>query len=116
MPIINPHIRVIEKFLTHFRPVFSKKQMSVFREFIYAIFADYKRLSLASIANNTNINYQKLQYFFSESDWSMQELNNIRLRLIQNQRTTKGNNRGVLAIDDTACPKPHAKNTQGAQL
>lgn len=64
MPKINPHIRFIDKFLSRFQPVFSKKQMSVFREFIYAMFADYKRLSLSSLASNTGITYQKLQYFF----------------------------------------------------
>ena len=116
MPIINPHIRFIERFLSHFRPAFTKSQMSVFREFIYAMFADYKRLSLATIANNAHINYQKLQYFFSESKWDTRELNDIRLRLIQNQRTTRATPKGVLAVDDTACPKPYALNTEGARV
>jgi hypothetical protein len=116
MPIINPRIRFIEKFLTHFQSVFSKKQMFAFREFIYALFSDYKRLSLAAIANNTEINYQRLQYFFSESNWSIKELNDIRLRLIQRQRTTQANKQGVLALDDTACAKPYAQNTAGAKF
>ncbi len=116
MPIINPRIRFIEKFLFHFKSHFSKIQMEVFREFIYAMFVDCKRMSLASIANNTTINYQKLQYFFSESRWSVKELNDIRIKILQNQRTTKANNKGVLAIDDTACPKPHAQKTEGAQV
>ncbi len=97
MPILKAHLNFIEKFLSHFKPTFSMNQMSVFREFIYAMFANYKRLSLATIANNTKTNYQRLQYFFSESNWSTKELNDIRLRLIQNQRTTKANNRGVLS-------------------
>src|SRR3989338_764153 len=117
MPIINPRLRFIEKFLVHFNSVFlTKHQRSVFREFVYALFADYKRMSLAAIANNTEINYQRLQYFFSESNWSIKELNEIRLRLLQNQRTTKADNKGVLAIDDTACPKPYAEKTEGAQV
>ena len=116
MPIINPRIRFIEKFLSHFKSHFSKIQMEVFRGFIYAMFVDCKRMSLASIANNTTINYQKLQYFFSESRWSVKELNDIRIKILQNQRTTKANNKGVLAIDDTACPKPHAQKTEGAQV
>jgi SRSO17 transposase len=73
-------------------------------------------MSLASIANNTTINYQKLQYFFTEAHWSTQELNDIRLRILQNQRTTQANKNGVLAIDDTACPKPYAEKTEGAQV
>ena len=117
MPIINPRIRFIEKFLSHFNSVFSTKhQRSIFREFIYALFSDYKRMSLAAIANNTVINYQRLQYFFTEANWDTKELNDIRIRLLQNQRTTRANNKGVLAIDDTACPKPHALKTEGASV
>ena len=38
MPIINPRIRFIEKFLARFNSVFSTQhQRSIFREFIYAI-------------------------------------------------------------------------------
>jgi SRSO17 transposase len=88
----------------------------MFKEFIYALFSDYKRMSLAAIANNTAANYQRLQYFFSEADWDMKELNDIRIRLLQNQRTTKANNKGVLTVDDTACPKPHAKHREGASV
>jgi len=117
MPIINPHIRFIEKFLAQFNSAFSTRhQRSIFREFIYALFSDYKRMSLSAIANNTTVNYQKLQYFFSEANWDTQELNNIRIRLLQNQKTTRANNKGVLAIDDTACPKPHAQKTEGAEV
>ena len=117
MPKINPRIRFIEKFLAHFSSVFSTtRQRSVFREFIYAMFSGYKRMSLATIANNTTVNYQKLQYFFSEANWNTKELNDVRIRLLQNQRTTQTNNKGVLAIDDTACPKPHAEHTEGASM
>jgi hypothetical protein len=56
---------------------------------MYAMFGEYKRLFLAAISSNTNVNYQRLQYFFTESNWSTQELNDIRLRVMQNQRTTQ---------------------------
>ena len=116
MPIISHRLRFIEKFLSCFKSNFSKIQMEVFREFIYAMFVDCKRMSLVSIANNTTINYQKLQYFFSESNWSIKELNDIRIKILQNQRTTQATHKGVLAIDDTACPKPYAEKTEGAQF
>ena len=80
------------------------------------MFSDYKRMSLLAITNNTAVNYQNMQYFFSESDWDTKELNDIRIKILQNQRTTKANKDGVLAIDDTACPKPHAEKTEGAQV
>jgi len=115
MPIINPRLRFIEKFLANFNSVFSTKhQRSIFREFIYAMFSDYKRMSLAAIANNTAVNYQRLQYFFSESGWSIQGLNDIRIKILQNQRTTRADNKGILAVDDTACPKAaRPKNRRG---
>ena len=116
MPILKSHLNFVEKFLEQFSPIFTKKQFCLFKAFMLGMFSDYKRLSLSAIANNTALNYQKLQYFFSESNWDVNELNDIRLRLIQNQRTTKANNKGVLAIDDTACPKPYAENTEGAQV
>ena len=90
--------------------------MSIFRQLIYAMFHDYKRLSLASAAHQANLNYQKLQYFFSESDWDINQLNDIRLKILNNQTTTRPSPQSVLAIDDTSCPKPHAQNTQGAQF
>ena len=117
MSIINPHIRFIERFLARFNSVFSTKhQRAISREFIYALFSDYKRMSLAAIANNTAVNYQKLQYFFSEAGQSIQDLNDIRIKILQNQRTTRANSNGILAIDDTACPKPHAEKTEGSQV
>jgi len=73
-------------------------------------------MSLSAIVNNTAINYQRLQHFFSEASWDTQKLNDIRIRLLQNQRTTKANSKGVLAIDDTDCPKPHAEHTEGASV
>lgn len=90
--------------------------MSALRSLVYAMFYDYKRLSLAAVARKTHLNYQKLQYFFSESAWDINQLNDVRLNILQNQPTTRATPNGVFALDDTACPKPYAKNTQGAQF
>ncbi len=114
MPV---RLRFIEKFLSRFDSCFSTaNQRTIFKKFIYAMFDDYKRMPLAAVARNTDINYQKLQFFFSESRWNVRELNDIRLRLIHSQRTTRAYHNGVLAIDDTACPKPYAQKTEGAQF
>ena len=115
MPILKPQLNFVDKFLQRFSPAFTKKQLSLFKSFIYAMFSEYKRLSLSAIADNAALNYQKLQYFFSESGWSIQELNDIRLKLLQNQRTTKAYPKGVLALDDTGVPKPYEEKTEGAQ-
>jgi len=109
-------INFIEKFLVHFQSAFSAKQWLAFHSLLYSMFFDYKRLSLSALAGKSNISYQNLQYFASDSKWSIEDINNIRLGIIQNQRTTASTSKGVFAIDDTACPKPYAKNTEGAQF
>ncbi len=109
-------IRFINQFLIHFQPLFSNTQMSIFRQMIYAMFFDYKRLNLSSIAKRTHLDYQKLQYFFSESTWNIERLNDVRLKILQNQHTTRATLKGVMAIDDTSVPKPHAEKTEGAQF
>ena len=109
-------IRFIDQFLSHFQPLFSNTQMNILRQMIYAMFFDYKRLNLSALAKRTHLDYQKLQYFFSESNWDMNQLNNIRLKILQNQHTTRATINGIMAIDDTATPKPHAQKTEGAQV
>lgn len=109
-------IRFIDQFLNHFQPIFSQTQMNILRQMIYAMFFDYKRLNLSAIAKRSQLDYQKLQYFFSESDWDINQLNNIRLKILQNQHTTRATMKGVMAIDDTSTPKPYAQNTEGAQV
>lgn len=117
MPIMPARLKFVEKFLSKFDSCFSTThQRLMFKKFIYAMFNDYKRMPIAAVARNTDLNYQKIQFFFSEANWNIKELNDIRLRLIQNQRTTRAYSNGVLAIDDTAIPKPYAQKTEGAQF
>lgn len=107
-------LRCIDQFLNHFQPLFSKTQMHTLRQLVKAMFFDYKRLSLAAAAKHCHCDYQKLQYFFSESVWDINALNTVRLKIIQNQNTTRATINGVMAIDDTAIPKPYAQKTEGA--
>lgn len=79
------------------------------------MFKDYKRNSLYEMAKIANTDYQKFQYFFSDSKWNLQSIKDKRLALIENQLTTASTNDGLIAIDDTGCPKPFAKKTQGAK-
>lgn len=116
MPHFARPIRFIDQFLGRFQPLFSHTQMNILRQMIYAMFFDYKRLNLSAIAKRTHIDYQKLQYFFSESDWNVDQLNDVRLKILQHQHTTRATIKGVMAIDDTAVPKPHAEKTEGAQF
>jgi len=116
MSHFNGSLRFIDQFLANFQPMFSNTQMSALRSIIYGMFHEYKRLSLSAISRKTHTHYQNLQYFFSESDWDIDQFNQIRLNILQNQPTTRATTNGVFAIDDTGCPKPHAKNTEGAQF
>jgi len=116
MTNFNGSIRFIDQFLSNFQPLFTNTQMSALRPIVYGMCLDYKRLSLSAIARKTNTNYQKLQYFFSDSTWDINTLNDVRLNILQNQPTTRATANGVFAIDDTGCPKPYAKNTEGAQF
>ena len=115
MGILNANISIINKFLDNFKELFSKKQFAVFVLAAYSLFKEYKRNCLFSMADNANVNYQAFQYFFSESRWNIDELNDKRLKIIESQRTTKSTNDGVLVIDDTSVPKPYAKDTEGAK-
>lgn len=115
MGIFNTNISIINKFLSNFKELFSKKQLVLFSLALYSLFKEYKRNSLYTMAESVKVDYQAFQYFFSESRWKLDELNNKRLLVIQNQRTTAPTNDGVLVIDDTSVPKVYAKNTEGAK-
>jgi hypothetical protein len=107
-------LRCIDQFLNHFQPLFSKTQMHGLRQLVQAMFFDYKRLSLSAASKKADCDYQRLQYFFSESAWDIDALNAVRIKIIQNQKTTRATIQGVMAIDDTAVPKPYAQKTEGA--
>ena len=79
------------------------------------MFKQYRRLSLYSMAQSTPISYQRFQYFTSDSNWSIDKLNDQRLALLHRQRTTASSADGCLVIDDTASPKPYSKHTEGAR-
>jgi len=115
MGIFNTSFQLFNKFLKDFKPLFSVKQFYVFRLAIYAFFKDYKRNSLWAMAKSANLDYQRFQYFFSESNWSFDQVNDQRLKLIESQRTTASTPDGALVIDDTSVPKPYAHHTQGAR-
>ena len=116
MGIFKTNLQIINKFLTHFQPLFSKKQFVAFSFFIYAMFKEYRRYSIKALSDKSNLSYQKIQYFFSESSWSPEDINHSCLDIIQSQRTTASSPNGVIVIDDTGNPKPFAKYTEGVKF
>jgi hypothetical protein len=113
----SSNTKFINKFLEHFRNIFSPSQFNMLKLFLLASFKVYKRFSLEALAKELNISYQNLQYFFSDSKWpAIASINNIRLNIFNNQTPTRSTNKGILAIDDSAIPKIHAQKTEGAQI
>lgn len=115
MGIFKTNIQIINKYLKHFKHIFSNKQFKIFSLLIYAMFKDYKRCSLSALASKTNVPYGRCQYFFSESKWSLEDINHTYINLIEKQRTTRSTKNGVLIIDDTSNPKPFARKTEGVE-
>lgn len=113
MNILRADVSVINKFLAHFKELFSSKQFIALSMFAYAMLKDYKRLNLSCLSQELPIDYQALQYFFSDAQWNYEALNNKRINALRKQRTTGFTKEGVLAIDDTGSLKPFAKKTEG---
>jgi len=113
MNILRTDLPCINKFLARFKDLFSNKQFASLQLFVYAMLQDYKRLNLSSLSKQLPINYQNLQYFFSDAHWDYHQLNTTRIKFLRSQRTTSFTKQGVLAIDDTGSLKPHARKTEG---
>lgn len=113
MSLFDTAVSIINRYCDYFKDLFSNKQFACFKLFVYAMLKDYKRLNLSSLAKELPLDYQQLQYFFSESKWSQELLNTKRLNLLKRQRTTGFSKKGILVIDDTGSIKLHAKNTEG---
>jgi len=113
MNILRTDVSIINKFLGSFKELFSNKQFGMFKMFVYAMLKDYKRLNISSLSKELPADYQALQYFFSDAQWSYEKLNIKRINILRNQRTTGFSKEGILAIDDTGSVKPYAKKTEG---
>jgi len=115
MNTFNASISIINKFCDNFKETFSKKQFKAFQTIVYGLVLEYKRANISAITKALNTDYQKLQYFLSESDWNYDELNAKRIQVLKNQRTTGFSKNGLLIIDDTGVLKPYAEKTEGAR-
>lgn len=115
MRSFSASVSIINTFCNNFQELFSKKQFAVFKSFVYALINEYKRVNLSSIAKILDVDYEKLQYFFSDSQWDYQELNDKRINLLKAQRTTGFSKDGIVVIDDTGTLKPYAAKTDGVK-
>jgi hypothetical protein len=108
-------IQFFTKFFFRFRDLFSRKMLAQLIIAFDALFFDFKRCSIDIMAKKTGADYDSLHYFFARAKWKVEDVNDRRLEIIQAQRTTRASRGSVLAIDDTAAPKPYAKKTDGAK-
>lgn len=108
---------ILTTFEKKFQDLFPKKMFVCFLIYGSALFLEFKRANIATIdEKNVSSRYQNLQYFITESNsWDAKELNNRRIKILQKNRTTKTTHNGVLVIDDTACSKKWAYNTDGVR-
>ena len=113
MNIFETNVSIINKFLDNFKEPFSNKQFACFKMSVYGMLKDYKRLNLSSLSKELPLNYQQFQYFFSDSKWNYEDLNNIRINILKRAKATGFSKDGILAIDDTGSVKPYAKKTDG---
>jgi len=115
MGIFRVNCSLVNKFLGRFSGLFSRRQFLYFSLYVCLLFKDMKRANMEVMARIASCDYENLQYFFSDSKWDHNKLNDERIALIERQRTTGSTSDGVLAIDDSSCPKIYAKNTEGAK-
>lgn len=107
--------RLLGSFLYKFKDLFSNIQFDRFTTYIAGLFLQHKRTCIESIASLCpNANYQAMQYFISESNFDIEQINTRRIEILQNYKPTKTTSSGVAIIDDTSCKKWGTK-TEGAK-
>lgn len=82
MATFNTNVPTVNKFLDKFSPLFSKKQFNAFRFFVYGFFKNHNRNCIQSVSDESGFDYQALQYFFSESKWDLNKVNNKRVQIL----------------------------------
>lgn len=115
MSISVSNIPFFAKFIFRFRDLFSRKMLAQLIIAFNALFFDYKRCSIDAMARKVGANYEALYYFLARAKWKVEEVNDRRIEIIQAQRPTRAPKGSILAIDDTAAPKPYARKTDGAK-
>src|SRR5215472_1612376 len=98
----------LEKYAQHFNPLFSKlNQRQGFRQYLEGLLLPTDRnKTLTGLANTEPYvgakppRAQELQWLLSESTWQERQVQERRLRLLQEEPSTAPNEHGVLVIDE----------------
>lgn len=106
---------VLMKFLDRFKEQLSKPQFISFCHYIAGLLTPHKRVSIESIAKVCpDSHYENLQYFISESNLDVNNINHTRLSLLNRLHPAKTTKQGLLVREDTSCKK-YGKHTEGAK-
>lgn len=101
----------IDKFTKKF---FQKSiHSAIASKYLSSLYEIEGRFSLEAVAQKHNLSYEKVHHFISDSNaWNEEEMNNQRLRLLNQHKFTRTKANGILTIDDTQFIK-YGKHTVG---
>jgi len=104
-------MKSIDKFTKKF---FQKSIHSdIASKYLSSLYETEGRFSLETVATQHNISYEKVHHFMSDSTaWNEEEVNNQRLKFLNQQKFTRTKADGILALDDTQFIK-YGKHTDG---
>ena len=102
---------VMKQFLDEFRPVFNKPQHRNFSTYITGLIACEGKKNIKNIndAFTEHRDQSTLNRFITEPSWSLQRLEETRLRLAREGLPVKPKSTGTLIIDDTITKKTGKK-------
>ena len=116
LPVMG-HPTVVEEFADFFRKIFSWHQFRRFKQYLTGLITGGNP-SVRSIASRQvePVDQSTLNRFLTTYDWNREELNRVRLQLLQSEKATRWRRDGVVAIDDTLLPKTGKKMPGAGKL
>lgn len=113
----------LEEYVKHFDQLFGRSnQRQGFRQYLEGLLLPSERhKTLTGLVNAEPFRSaqsprtQKLQWFLSESDWDVRQVQAQRLRLLREDSSTAPNGNGVLVIDETGDRKDGHKTAHVAR-
>jgi len=103
-PAIHP---MFESFYKKFDDIFTEQsQRTNFRLYGTGLLLEIKRKNIWYISEHIiDANYQSMHHFVSDSPWDGGEFNCRRIKILENNRSTRSCKDGYVIIDDTGNPK-----------
>lgn len=109
IPIVA-HPKSVEQFSLAFKSMFSKPQFENFKRYLSGlIISDNKTLTAISSKFLEGVDQSNLNRFLTQSDWSPQELNELRLKLLEKNTRLGSKKKGIIIIDDSLIDKTGKK-------